>query len=137
MSWYLPGVSAVNSTAGAATNPTTATIIAQVGPSTGAVSSGCFNQSSKNAMIQVAAYFYLGGSTTLEWWIEHCLSTGLGSTALRGNASQGRTIVYTGTGLTSQFVQKFDLVRGDFIRLRVGAGVTASAAGKIQAEPIA
>lgn len=135
MSWYLPGVSAVNSTAGTATNPTTSVIAALVhstGPSTraGLLSSGL------NGMQQAAAYFYLGGSTTIEWWIEHCLSTGLGSTALR-NGIQGRTVVYTGTGLTSQFVQKFDLVRGDFIRVRVGAGVTAAASAKIQAEPIA
>lgn len=136
MSWYLPGVSAVNSTAGTATNPTTATIVAQV-TSTGPSSNGGLN-SSRVAMQQVAAYFYLGTSTqATEWWIEHCLSTGTGSTALRGNGFQGRTVVVTASGQSSQFVQKFDLVRGDFLRVRIAAAFTGTANAKIQAEPIA
>ena len=136
MSFYVPGVSAVNSTAGTATNPTTATIIAQV-TSTGPATNGGLN-SSLVAMTQVAAYFWLGTSTqATEWWIEHALSTGLGSTGLRGNGFQGRTVVITASGQTSQFVKRFDLQKGDFIRVRIATGFTGTANGAIQAEPIA
>jgi hypothetical protein len=135
MSWYLPGVPSVTSTAGTATNPTTAVILAQI-TSTGPSSNGGLN-SSMVQQTQIAGYFYLGTSTqATEWWIEHCLSTGTGSTALRGNGFQGRTVVVTASGQTSQFVQRFDLTKGDFVRVRIAAAFTGTANAKIQAEVI-
>lgn len=130
MSWFLPGVPAVNSTAGTATNPDTTTIIAYVS-STGA-SSRAGLQSSYTAKVQAAVYFYLGASTLAEWWAEHCLSTGLGSTAI-----VERSVFYTQSRQTSQFVKKYDLAKGEFVRVRLGAAITADASGKIQAEVIA
>jgi hypothetical protein len=132
MSWYLPGALAVNSTAGTANNPTTSAILAQI-TSTGPSSNGGLN-SSLVALTQCVGYFYLGTSTqATEWWVEHCLSTGTGSTALRGGL-QGRTVILTASGQTSQFVQKFDLVKGDFVRVRVATAFTGTANAKIQAE---
>jgi hypothetical protein len=134
MSWYLPGVPAINSTAGTATNPTTATILAQIS-STGPSSNGGLN-SSRTAQVQACVYAYLGTSTqATEWWLEHCLSDGLGSTALRGGL-QGRTVLITASGQSSQFVQKFDLFKGDFVRVRIAAAFTGTASAKLQAEVI-
>lgn len=130
MSWHLPGVPAVNSTEGTATNPDTTTILALVS-STG-VSSAAGLFSSRVPRVQATVFAYLGASTLAEWWLEHCLSTGLGSTAVID-----RTVLYTASRQTSQFVKKYDLVRGEFVRVRLGAALTADASAKLQAEPIA
>jgi len=136
MSWYLPGALAVNSTAGTATNPTTATILAQI-TSTGPSSNGGLN-SSLAPLTQAALYLYLGTSTqATEWWVEHCLSTGTGSTALVGNGFQGRTVLVTASGQTSQFVKKYDLAKGEFVRVRIATAFTGTANAKIQAEVLA
>jgi len=131
MSWYLPGAPAVNSTAGTATNPTTSVLLAQI-TSSGASTAGGMN-SSLVPLTQICAYFYLGTSTqATTWWLEHCLSTGLGSTAIKD-----RTVVITASGQTSQFVKKYDLAKGDLVRVRVATGFTGTADAKIQAEQLA
>lgn len=131
MSWYLPGALAVNSTAGTATNPTTGTIVAEI-RSSGASTAGGLN-SSMVPLTQACVYAYLGTSTqATTWWLEHCLSTGLGSTAIRD-----RTVLITASGQTSQFVKKYDLQKGDRVRVRVASAFTGTADAKLQAEVLA
>lgn len=131
MSWFLPGTPSVKSTAATATNPTTATIIAEL-TSTGHSTSAGFGMQSGDAPKQVQVSAFLGTSTqATAWWLEHVLSTGIGSTAIKS-----RRVLITPSGATSQFVVKYDLVLGDRIRVRVSAAFTGSADGYLDGEVI-
>ena len=110
------------STQTTATNPSTTTIIAEVESSVMLSSRGG----------NVNCYAYLGASTAASWWIEQCLSTGLGSTAIRK-----QVIVATATGQTSQFLFKFTLEDNDRIRVRLGSTFTGTADASLAVERLA
>ena len=131
MSWFLPGVEPVHSTAATATNPTTTTILAEL-TSTGASSLAGFNMQERDGPHQVQINAYLGTSTqATAWWVEHVLSTGLGSTAIKN-----RKVLITPSGATSQFVLKYDLAVGDRVRVRVAAAFTGTADAYLSGEVI-
>ena len=128
MSYFLPGVASVNSISTAAVDPSTDTILAVV-TSTGVSTAGGL---SLGYAADVAAYFYLGTSTqATEWWVEHCLSTGLGSTAIKD-----RTVFHTSSGNTHQYVKRYTFAVGDLLRVRIAAAFTGRADAKIQVEVI-
>ncbi len=123
MSFYVPGAKSVTSTQTSASNPTTATIIASL-------PSSRFTHTTRTA--DVAAWVYLGADTSAWWWIEHCVSSGLGSTAI-SNAVRVRTV----TGGSGQFCVRFPLAAPtDFIRVRLGSTFTGTADATIQGEEI-
>ena len=71
-----------------------------------------------------------GGSTNLTVRLEHCLSTGLGSTAIRD-----LTVVYTPSNQSPQYVTTVYIEPGDRLRVRVENSITGNASAKIMAEP--
>lgn len=125
MSFYAIGNLPITSTQALAANPTTGTLLAEI----------------EGLQEQVyEARIIAGGSTLAELWIEQCLSTGLGSTALRTSAVAGhlgRRVVFTPTQQSAQFIVRFRAETSDRIRARVGAGISAgSYAVMIQLEPM-
>lgn len=72
----------------------------------------------------------LGGSTYTVWRCEQCLSTGLGSTAIRDT-----TFIQTPPGQSGQYQWKLRLQSGDLLRARLNSTV-ALVSAKIIAEPL-
>lgn len=119
------GSTPLNSTGGDAgdgleTNPSTATIIARVTPA---------QLQGQGVLHQVT--FLIGASTNVIWQLEQCLSTGLGSTAVRDN-----TYVQTPANQTGQYILTYKVEKDDFFRCRLQAGITGVATAKISVEPI-
>ena len=73
----------------------------------------------------------VGASTAAIWQLEQCLSTGLGSTAVRDV-----TFVQTPAGQSGQYVLSYKLQKGDRLRARLQAAITGAASCKISAEPM-
>jgi hypothetical protein len=73
----------------------------------------------------------VGASTNAQWLIEQCLSTGLGSTAIRTLTS-----ILTPTAMSGQYTWKWKLEQGDRIRARVNSSFTAVTSVKLFAEPL-
>jgi hypothetical protein len=121
--FYAIGDQVLTSTQGTQSNPTTATLIAQV--------SGLASQNYE-------ARILCGCSTLAVFHLEQCLSTGLGSTALReGGGYLGRRVLRATVGQTGQYVLRFKGESGDLVRLRVGGSTfTADADATIQLEPL-
>lgn len=124
MSFFLPGVIPVNSTFASASNPSTATLLAEL-------DSTNFQVSATSALARMyAVYGYLGGSTGGAWVVESATSTALG-------ASVDRFFVRTASGQTSQFVFNFRLTAGtDRIRVRHTSTVTGDFEAKLSAQEI-
>ena len=121
--WRDWGSVPVNSTGGLETNPSTDTLIAEIDSTQlGAVLSG-------GSVYQVS--WLVGASTNAVWQFEHCLSTGLGSTAIRDQA-----FVQTPAGQSGQYVLSYKLQKGDRLRARLQAAITGVATCKISAEPM-
>ena len=122
MRFFTSGNPPVWSTYATATSPSTTTIVAELDSSNFLSTRGG----------QFAVYAYLGASTNATWWVEQCLSTGLGSTAIRQ-----RVVLGTASFQHSQFVLKFDLESGDRVRVRVGSTFTGAADATLMMESIA
>lgn len=126
MSFFGWGNRSYNSpSTGAISNPSTATLIAEVdlNSTMGMVKSG-------GAPFQVS--WIVGAGTTLAtFYFEQALSTGLGDTAIRDH-----TAVLVSSGQSAQFVTKHNVEPGDRFRIRVGSSLTGSVVGKIIAEPL-
>lgn len=120
MAWFVTGDPPVLSTAGTATNPSTTTIIAEL-------------DSTQLLTINRGGIYqfnlWVGSDTAAVWWAEHCVSTGLGSSAITK-----RTILRTASGQHSQFVLRHKLEQNDRFRVRVGSTSQMAADVTIGAE---
>lgn len=124
MSFFLPGVIPINSTFASVSDPSTATLLAELDSTNFQV------QTSTPKERMYAVYAYLGGSTGGAWVVESATSTAL-------NASVDRFFVRTASGQTSQFVMKFRLTaQTDRIRVRHTSTATGSFEAKLSAEEI-
>lgn len=120
MAFFVTGDPPILSTQATATNPSTTTLIAQV------------DSTQLNTTIRGGIYqfnLWLGSDTAALWWAEHCVSTGLGSTAVTK-----RTILRTASGQHSQFCVRHKLEKDDRFRVRVGSTFTGAADATIAAE---
>ncbi len=123
--FYGSGNPPITSTQGEATNPTTSALLAEV--------TGLGGEANGAGKCYVARVI-VGCSTLASVWLEQCLSSGLGSTALQeGGAFLGRRILY-GTIQSAQYVVRFRAAPGDRIRLRPAAGISGTVAATIQVE---
>lgn len=133
MSFFGTGNRSVNSTGvivstggGYITNPTTATLLAEV------------DCNDTMAHVNVASEpwqvsWIVGTQTTLATFrLEQALSTGL----LMSSAGRDLTVVMVSSGQSAQFVTKHNVLPGDRFRIRVESSFTGGAAGKIVAEPL-
>ena len=105
-----------SSTHGLTTDPSTATIIAEI-------------TSLEDRLYEVR--WAIGASTGANWRLEQALSTGLGSTAVRD-----LTVVYTGSNITSEFIFAYKAESGDRFRIVALSSFTGNCFGKISAEVI-
>lgn len=122
------GTRPIASTAASAANPSTDTLVAEV-DSTAiniAVTAGI-----GKLPCQVNWIVGCQASTTGQFLLEHCLSTGLGSTAIRD-----QTLVFTPAGQSGQYNRRYLVTNGDRFRVRVLSSVTGTVAAKIQVEPL-
>ena len=122
----------VSTTAATTTDPSTASVVAELRiPATG---------STRVPSLYEVRYL-VGASTGAIWRIETCLSTGLGSTAIRmadndsSNAFQ-RSIVFTGSNQTSEFVLTQKAYPNDLFRVVPLSSFTGTAAASIEAEAL-
>lgn len=115
--WFnAPEFSTVASTTSNGADPSTGTLCAEI----------IGLADSKN----YEARFTVGASTAAGWLLEHCLSSGLGSTAIR---QQMR--VYTGTNQTAEYVFTFHTAStSDRLRIRPNSSFTGEYGCMIQAE---
>ena len=125
--FYKHGNPPLNSTQAQATNPTTSVLLAEV------VLAG---ETNSDAQLYEARVIIGCSTTTQEFWVEQCLSTGLGSTALRTGAYElGRMVLY-GTVQSAQYMVRFKGTAGDRVRVRLSAALTGTAAAKVQVEAV-
>lgn len=126
--FYASGNPPITSTQGEATNPTTSALLAEV---TG------LGGESKGAGTLYEARVIVGCSTLATFWLEQCVSSGLGSSALQeGGAFLGRRILY-GTIQSAQYMVRFRAASGDRLRLRAAATIAGTVAATIQVEAMA
>jgi len=121
--FHIYGNKPIKSTQATATDPSTATLIAEI-------DSTQFAQVSPREVLY-RVFWRVGASTGAIYRLEHCSSTGLGSTAILDVQT-----VFTGSNQTSQFVSGYMINPGDRLRVRVGSSFTAAAAASIEAEPM-
>lgn len=118
------GNAPIKSTTVSATDPSTSTLIAEI-------DSTQFGQVSTRAL-GYRVFWRAGASTGGIFLLEHALSTGLGSTAVR-NVS----MVFTGANQTAQFLDTYQIEPGDRLRVRsAAAGLTGTFSAQISAEPM-
>jgi hypothetical protein len=134
MSWFTLGTSAIASTQGIATNPSTATLLAEIDST----------QLGRHVVPQGGGNFQVtwicgSQSTNVLWQFEQCLSTGL-DVSTSGSTQDGaiaQTFAYTPINQGAQFITKHKLNRGDRLRARINASISAGTATcKIIAEPL-
>ena len=113
----------VSTGAGLTTDPSTATLLAEID------STQLASILPAGQPFQVTAV--IGASTNAQWRIEQCLSTGTGSTAIRDLVT-----ILTPTAMSGQYTWKWQLQPGDRIRARVNSSFTATASAKLFAEPL-
>lgn len=109
------GNNPIQSDEGIATDPSTATIVAD----TSTLAEGRYE-----------VRWAIGASTVGIWRLEQALSTGLGSTGYRD-----QTVVYTVSQGSGEFIFSYQVEQGDFFRIVPQSSFTGNAAGKISAEP--
>ena len=129
MSYYAVGNPAVSSTgAGFVTDPSTATILAELDSTRLGTASFASGQS-RDVRITVIA----GGnaSTNVQWLVEHTLSTGLGSTAIRNVFG-----LYTPAGQSGQWVWQWRLEQDSRLRVRLNSSVSGTVSANLQAEAL-
>ena len=124
MAWHMWGNKPITSTQGIASNPSTATLVAELDSTQLNTASYVGSQ---NGLFQVS--WLLGCDTSATWQLETC-----GSTA--STAGIDVLFVKTPTGQTGQFVTQHQLGKDYRIRARVQSTFTASAAATIQAIPL-
>jgi len=122
--WRTWGNRPINSTSLVATDPTTATLIAEVD----STQLGSTSWPSGKAY-QVS--WIVGASTAAIYRLEQCLSTGLGSTAIRDVV-----LVQVPAGASPQYVTSHYLEPGDRLRVRSNSSFTGSGTAWISAEPM-
>lgn len=132
MAWRDSGNAPINSTGGYSgstghngllTNPSTSDIIAEID------STQFANVTPRGGVYLVT--MELGASTLATWQIEQCLSTGLGSTAVRD-----LTFIQTPSGQSGQYQLTYKIEQGDRVRARLQSGITGVATAKLSAEPL-
>ncbi len=124
--FYGDGVQIITSTQALVNNPSTASILAEV--------QGLAAQNYEARVI-------CGASTLAAFWVEQCLSTGLGSTALQASKSQhlGRRTIFATVNQSAQYMFRFKAEANDLSRVRVrrdGSTWTGDAACTLQLEPM-
>ena len=129
MSYYGVGNRSVNSAEGSSfsiiTNPTSATLLAEI------------DLNGTNASVRAGGEAWqvswiCGAQTTMAAFIlEHCLSTGLGSTGRRGLVP-----VTVSSNQSAQFITKHNVEPGDRFRIRVASTFTGNVLCAIIAEPL-
>lgn len=124
MAYFESGNVPIMSTgAGYGSDPSTATLLAEIDSTQlGTILSG-------GQAFQVTAI--LGASTNAQWLVEQCLSTGMGSTAVRASVT-----LITPTNMSGQYTWKWKLEPGDRLRARVNSSFTATTSAKLLAEPL-
>ena len=123
MAWRDTGNVAVNSTAGPATNPDTATLIAEID------STQLAGIPSRGQLFMVT--WIPGASTNAIWALE--LAT---STAITTAAQADVTFVQTAASQSGAFVLSYKVEPSYRLRARVINGITGTATAKISAEPL-
>ena len=124
MAYFESGnVPVVSTGAGIVSDPSTATLIAQIDSTqlAGILPAG--------QPFQITAI--VGADTNAVWRVEQCLSTGLGSTAIRDFVP-----IMTPTQMSGQYTWKWKLEVGDRVRLRVNSTFTGNTVSKLLAEPL-
>lgn len=119
--FYAYGNQPITSTQGEQTNPSTATLMAEIA-----------GLASKN----YEARILFGGSTTATWLLEQATSSNLSSVAFREGAQFLGQRVFYGVTQTAQYVLRFQGVSGDRLRVRC-SGFTGTGAATIQLEVLA
>ena len=104
----------IQSTQVASSDPSTATLVAEV---TGLI----------DRVYEVR--WCVGASTGALFRLEHALSSGLGSTGIRD-----QTMVFTASNQSAEYVFAYKGEVGDRFRVLVNSSFTGSVAGKISAE---
>lgn len=113
-------------------NPSTASLIAELEPTSSGLYNGLYPGSSTNAHRNFQVTWICGASTNATWRLEQCLSTGLDmSTAGRWSMA-----VITPSNQTAQYTHRLRLTIGDRLRVRVNSSFTGNAAAQIIAEPL-
>ena len=121
-----------STTAGTQADPSTATLVAElIIPNLG---------SSATASHYEVRYL-VGASTGAIWRLECALSAGLGSTAIRTTQNDStsalqRSVVFTGSNQTSEFVLTHKAYPGDRFRVIPLSSFTGTAAASIEAEAL-
>lgn len=123
MAFYLPGTPPVNSTGARLTDPSTSDLLAELDSS---------NFGSTRGGIYILSV-WAGCSTVADLVLEQCLSTGLGSSAIREY-----TYLRVSPNLTPQYLKAFKLEPGDRIRVRPATAITGTQTCevKLQAQEI-
>ena len=125
--FYGAGNPPITSTQGEQTNPTTSALLAEV--------TGLGGETNGNGTLYEARVI-VGASTLATFWVEQCLSSGLGSSALQGGgAFLGRRVLY-GTIQSAQYMVRFRAASGDRLRVRLGTALTGVAAATLQVEAV-
>ena len=124
MAFFAPYNPPVNSTFAAESNPSTATIIAEL------ESSNFGNNTHQRSDRIYGVNIWVGGSTAATWWIEQATSTALTDTT-------DRLTVRTASQQHSQFLKVFKLAANDRIRVRHASTVTGTFEAYLQAQELA
>jgi len=129
MSFYAPGNPPRTSTQAAATNPSTAVLLAEILNLGGEANRG---------PVLHEARIVIGCSTSSQYWVEQCLSSGLGSTALSTcGGALGRVHIFATVNQSAQYVLRFVGTSGDRLRVRPAVAITGDAAVTLQVEVMA
>jgi hypothetical protein len=135
MALYEWGGPAISSTgAGTVTGPSTASLIAEVDSTQLQVLTGSSVLGTpRGHAVAVRVTATLGaGSTSADWRLEQCLSTGLGSTALRFLVPS----IFTPPGQSGMYVYSMMIEPGDRIRARLNSSLTGAASAMLQVDPL-
>lgn len=125
MSWRDWGNQAIKSTElSVVGNPSSSALLAEI-------DSTQFGSTSWPASKEYLVSWVVGASSLASFRLEHCLSTGLGSTAIRD-----RTVIFSPVGQSGQYVMNYTIEPGDRLRVRVDSTFTGNAFAKITAEPM-
>ena len=134
MALYEWGGPAISSTGGSVTGPSTATLVAEIDSTQLQVLTGSAILGSRQGhAVPVRITATLGaGSTSADWRIEQCLSTGLGSTAIRWLVPS----IFTPPSQSGMYVYSAMLEPGDRIRARLNSSLTGAASAFLQVDPL-
>jgi hypothetical protein len=119
--WYAAGDQPITSTQGEQTNPSTATLLAEL--------TGLKDKNYECRLL-------IGGSTTATYLLEQATSSGLAAANLREGGQYLGIRTFYGVTQTAQYVLRFQGVSGDRVRVRC-SGFTGVSAATIQLEVLA